>query len=288
MNLIEKLKAAHKEEKTAGKALMLVVVGRQGSGKSSLCGTSGLTTLYIRTPKESHGYEAACALAKRSGGTIIDANLGNAPTSNKDGQPSNDDMMKYLGELLGSASSLKSAGIQQVVVDSTSDLDIIIRNSKFMDDYCMTSKGTKNDFKTGEGFIVKYQELIINPFIKLQEAGIHCITLMAATSKDHDEFGTLTSIAPILTGFNSAYEVIRAFPDVACISRMQIENDDGKMQTHHVLVFNATIVKTSKDMKGQILKMESFTPRITGYIDPPDMIKADLKQLIKMKAEGHK
>ena len=104
----------------------------------------------------------------------------------------------------------------------------------------------------------------------------------AAMVKTLAEDGSVSEASPSLQGFSVAHDLLRNFPDILLVSRITEEDDEGAMSQQHRFIFKANVSKTSKDMRGQVLKTANFSPRISGLlIDKlPETTPADLGRII--------
>jgi len=269
----KKLKAESHTAKL--KPLFAIIIGPSGAGKSSVCGTIGVSTLVLHNSVEHHGPLAA-RTAGRGEVVGLDYTVFNAK--------SDIDVEKTLANLLA---ILRDENVQKefgaVVLDSATELQKIVAQTDEFRKYCLTDKGTHNSFKEGEAYIFLLKKYMIDPFVKLNNAGLHVITTCAADVKSLSEDGAVSECSPKLLGFSVAHDLIRAFSDVLLVSRVvDVDDETGESKSTHRLLFKANISKQSKDIKGQVLKTANFSPRISGFTlnELPDTAPADLSKII--------
>lgn len=265
------LKAKAKEE-IAVKPLFLCLIGPSGSGKSTACGTMGVPTLFLYTATERHG----AANARAIGGDITDVDF---TVRKADGAVDPDASLKNLHEILASPGLEKEFGA--VVIDSATELQLIHRRSNKFMNYCRTDKGTHNQFKESEADTAYLKELL-EDLVVLNNKGVHVVLTCAAIVKSLSEDGAVSEASPSLQGFSVAHDLLRNFSDILLVSRLSEEDAEGNLKPQHRFVFKANVSKTSKDLKGQVLKTANFSPRISGLlIDKlPDTTPADLGKII--------
>lgn len=265
------LKAKAKENMQV-KPLFLCIIGPSGSGKSTACGTIGVPTLFLYTATERHGASNARAI----GGDITDVDF---TVRRADGMVDADASLKNLHDILSAPGLEKEFGA--VVIDSATELQLIHRRSNRFVNYCKTDKGTHNNYKESEADTSYFKELL-EDLVVLNNKGVHVVLTCAAIVKSLAEDGSVSEASPSLQGFSVAHDLLRNFSDILLVSRLTEEDEEGNMKPHHRFVFKANVSKTSKDLRGQVLKTANFSPRISGLlIDKlPDTTPADLSKII--------
>ena len=255
----------------APNGLQLLVLGPSGSGKSHLGGTYPGKTLYLYGDSERHGVKSAF---KEGGDNLIPVAWG----SDKSGdRRSPDKAYKYIQELLN-IDSLKAAGIQFIVMDSLVDLMKVIRHTAMWTNRCATAKGGHNSFAEPDAY-VEMIDPILSTLRHLQE--FHGIDFMVTGDleiQEQEENGMIIQTKPRLPSFSVAERVIQQFQDIIMISRVK-----GKKKTGPVIQMGASATRNSVDEHGRLVKTIDFTPRLADVLEPPPMIKADLKELLLLK-----
>lgn len=265
------LKAKAKED-TSVKPLFLCVVGPSGAGKSTACGTLGVPTLFLYTATERHG----AANARAIGGDITDVDF---TVRRSDGSVDPDASLKNLHEILASPGLDKEFGA--VVIDSATELQLIHRKSNRFVNYCKTDRGTHNNYKESEADTAYFKELL-EDLVVLNNKGIHVVLTCAAVVKSLADDGSVSEASPSLQGFSVAHDLLRNFADILLVSRLVEEDEQGNSKPQHKFIFKANLQKTSKDLKGQVLKTANFSPRISGLLLDrlPETVPADLSKIV--------
>lgn len=253
-----------------------LILGPSGAGKSTLIGTLRKPTLYLYTSVENHGPVAAGAINKDIIPLCLDR-------SDKGELLTADQTFERTLDVLSDKSIANN--VSAIAVDGATELDQIIRKTKTFSKYCMTDKGNHNTYKEGEAVIYHLKQ-IVEALKGLHALGTHSFMTCAAMIKTVDETGGITECTPKLLGFDTANDLIRQFSDVLLVSRVMIPTEDNP-EPHpvHALMFHGQITKTSRDMKGQVLKTANFSPRISGMLvdELPALMEADLSTLLKFK-----
>ena len=279
------LKASFEKNKKLAKvgALQVILVGCSGSGKSSATGTLPGNTLYLTTTAERHGAEACETNAKRSESK---ANVTSIcfDVDDEGSSLSPDKSLELLFEVL-KPEDIKDAGFNNVVIDSLSTIEALIRKTSYLDNFCMSAKGVKNDFKVNEGIIAKINDIVV-VLNRLNTLGIHTVVTCAANIKSLNEDGSASEVTPILTGFGIVNAVLQMFPDIILQSRIQIINDEGVLETKFGFVFDGNLSKESKDIRGSVTKFANFAPRLTGALTLPSKMRSDFRLLLELKKDS--
>lgn len=280
---IKELKAQVKIKKEVVDPLFAVIIGCSGAGKSFLTGTLDVPTLYLHLRSEHHGPKAATASNKHVlpvcldlmeefdqdieelKGVTIGEELNNHQTLIK---------LKHYSSL-----KLKNEGISAVVLDSLSDLEMVIKNTPEFKQACVSSNGKFNKFNESDELTRKIREIIAN-FQHLSKEGIHVLVTLAGVVSALDDNSAASIIQPKLSTFGVSDSIPRMFSDVLLVTRMKHEG-----VTHHVLSFDGNFQRTTKDLAGKPTKIMNFAPRIAGLStdDVPEYTKADLKVILQLK-----
>ena len=252
--------------------LFLCIIGPSGAGKSTACGTLGVSTLFLYTATERHGPDNARAI----GGDITEIDF---TVRRPDNTVDADASLKNLHEIL-SAPGLKE-NFEAVVIDSATELQLIHRKSTKFLNYCKDAKGGHNNFKESEADTAYFKELL-EDLIKLNDNGLHVVMTCAAMVKTQSDDGSVAEASPALQGFSVAHDLLRSFPDILLVSRLTEEDEEGFVKQQHKFIFKANVSKTSKDLRGNVLKTANFSPRISGLLIDrlPSTAPADLSRII--------
>ena len=285
---LKELKALVKAKKNVADPLFAVIVGCSSAGKSFLTGTLGVPTLFLYLSTEHHGHKAASS----SNANILPVCLDVMEEQDKDiaGLASNrtgdrlNDTQSILKLKHYSSLDLKSEGIEAVVIDSLSDLEQVIKATPDFKQACIASNGKMNKFNEGDELIKRIREIVIG-FQHFTKEGVHTIFTLAGVVQAVDENSAASIIQPKLSTFSVADMIPRLFSDVLLVTRMKHE---GEMK--HVLSFDGNFQRTGKDITGKTNKVMNFAPRVSGLStdDLPEFMKADLKEVLKLKNKGDK
>lgn len=252
--------------------LGLIVLGQSGGGKSYLAGTFGVKTLYLYTSGESHGAKAA---RYEGGKNVIPVQIDYA--NGKRLTP--DQAYKRLLEVLSDVDGIKKQGFGAVVLDGTTEVEILIRSLNQWRIMCQTKDGKHNSFAEGPTTLALFRP-VIEGLKGLQRQGIHfmttCILDVSATSDD----GEILESKPRLQTYAVAEGIIQQFEDIVAVGRMAKGDNVA-----HRIQFLAGVSRQSKDLAGNVKKSINFNPRIGGkkLDDLPRTLAADLTKLIEFK-----
>lgn len=265
-----------KTQKIENTPFFAIILGPSGSGKSTLIGTLNVPTLFLYTSAEFHGPKNAAAVNKNIIPMCVDQDSkGNPLTA--------DETYQNIMDILSNDTIVKN--VSAVALDSATELDQIIRKTKTFSKACLTDKGTHNNWAES-GAVISHFKPVLGALRELNSDGIHCLVTCAAVTKSLDEAGAASEITPKLLGYESAHDLIRHFSDVLVVSRYNYTNEETQaVDTIHALLFKANATKTSRDLKGNVVKTANFTPRLSGLLaqDLPDVIRADLQKLLAIK-----
>ncbi len=261
------------KEAAGPKSLGLMILGASGAGKSSLAGTFGVKTLYLSTNGEVHGSAAAKGLG---GANVVPVSIDFA-----DGKPLNaDKAYDRLLSILTDVKGIEDAGFKAVVVDSATELEIMIRETTRWKVMCQTDKGTHNSWAEGKATLAMFRP-VIDALKSLQkQTGAHFAMTCALEINAVADNGEITESKPRLQTYSVVEGVIQQFGDIIAVGRMS----NGEQEAHRIQ-FLAGVSRDSKDAKGVVRKSLNFNPRVTGIPleKLPRTMEADLKQLIKLK-----
>lgn len=257
------------------KTVGAIVLGAPGAGKSTFCGTAGETTLYLYGGAESHGPSAA---SSGGHGNITSIQI----DRDDDGKilPADGAYSRLLA-VLSDASGINELGVKVIVLDSLTEIESIIRGTTKWKRDCESASGKHNSFAEPTATINMFRPILSALRDLALDHGIHyaatCPLMVQALGDD----GQIAEAAPKLSGYSVAESLIMQFPDVLVVGRM-VRNDKQVF----ALQFNAGVSKVSKDATGNVKKIASFNPRITGIRDLPEVLPANLAQLIAGKEKG--
>jgi energy-coupling factor transporter ATP-binding protein EcfA2 len=242
-------------------ALMSMVLGPSGSGKSSLCGSFDGDTLYIYTSGETHGVKAANAIHTKLNkkGKIIPFRL-------------SDDPNKAYADLL---EVLKEAGdYKAIVLDGAPEIEYIIRSTQQFKIGCMNASGKHNNFAEGEVVLRMFRPLIL-ALKDMSRQGINSCVTCTLDVQSMAEDGEILESKPRMSTYSVVEGLLQQFPAYFCIGRMS--NGDEK---EHRIQFLAGVSRVSKDQAGIIRKTLNFNPRLSGVLDVPNTMPADLAGIV--------
>jgi hypothetical protein len=253
---------AKAKAKLADKKLNLIVLGPSGSGKSSLCGTMGVSTLFLYCASETHGPDAAATYAT---GDVTPICLNDARDP--------DQALEFLNAILDDAEFL--SGFEAIAVDSASGLERILKDSTEFKTGCMTDKGKINKFLESDVLSAMFDKIIK----KMQATGKHTVMTLALDVKALDsDSGEILEAAPRLSTYGVAETVLMSHGDVCIIGPLS----NGE-KTAHRIQFSGKVSKVSRDAAGQVKRFLNFSPRVTGVKTMPESLPAKLSEVLKLK-----
>jgi len=267
-------------EKTSTRAPVIEAIcfGAGGGGKSVLAGTLGGKILYLYGGGETHGPDQAKMFCD---GTIVPLRIDTYENPEKNP----DIALKTVQAVLEDREGIKKAGFTGVVLDSATEVEALIRGSKAYLKKCITKDGGHNAFAEPRAVTELFRP-ILSALRDLADEGVHYVVTCALDVKTlDDESGGLLECIPKLSTYSVAETIVLQFPDVLAIGPM-IHPKTGEKQ--HRLQFNADVTKVSKDASGNIKKFVNFNPRICGVVKTQAHMKADLKEVLKLKKEAKK
>lgn len=252
--------------------LSAIVLGPSGAGKSFLCGTLPGRTLYLYTSGEDHGVHNALS----AGGNVHPVCLDH----DDDTVLAADASFKRLLEILGSTEALKKEGFKSIVIDSATELEAIIRNTKEWEDACTTKNGKHDGFAETGATLNMLRKVAVILKAAQRSLGCHTVITCGLDVKALGEDGEIEEASPRLTGYSVAEGLIQMCGDVLVVGRM---SKDGVSK--HKLQFMTAVEKVSKDAAGRVKKAINFNPRIAGLkvSELPAFIDADLSKVVELK-----
>lgn len=260
------------ETTTLADRLSLLIAGPSGAGKSYLIGTYPGKVLYLTAGAEIHGVDAAKKLGKNIRAIAIDRD--------KTGALSADDALKRFDAVTDMASVL-SAGFELIVIDGLTEFEKIVRASSKWKRMCETKQGDHNSFAEGSSTqtILDY---CLGRIRNLQfELGVDiAVTCIIDVTETNKRTGEIEAAKPRLMSYQVAESMIQQFGDVVIIGRMtKADGSSGR-----ALQMQTELARQSVDLKTkEVKKFFGITPRLQGVETVPDFIKADLKELLKLK-----
>lgn len=252
-------------------SLFLVVLGASGSGKSHFIGTYPGRVLYLYGAGESHGAGAAMKSNKDVVPYAWDREK-QADGSIKELGP--DTVLKKLIEVLD-PKVLKANKVKCVALDSITNLALTIRNSSVFKQKCQSAQGKHNQFKESEVLI----ELLTMVISKLQHlVDHHDIDVIAPidlqiTSVGED--GTILESKPGLPTYGVGKAVIQQFPDILVLRR--------ESATRSIFQQAGKVASQSKDANQNVVKYIEYHPRLSGVVELPEVIEANVQEILKLK-----
>jgi hypothetical protein len=242
--------------------LNAIILAPSGGGKSSLCGTAGVPTLYIYCMSETHGPVAASTFA-----------TGDVTPICIDDNRDPDAALEFLNALLEDAETL--APFDMIAFDSASGLEKIIRESTELKAACLTSNGKINSFMISEVMALMFSNIIK----KMHATGKHTAMTLALDVKAMDsDTGEIIDASPKLQAYGVAENVIMGHSDVFIIGPLS----NGEKVSYRIQ-FNGKVSKASKDAAGMVKRFQNFSPRVTGVKELPSSLPAKLSDVIKLK-----
>lgn len=257
--------------------LQAIVLGSSGAGKSSLLGTFGVKTLYLHGTGEDHGPRAASAL----GGELV---LPVCIDQDESGKELNaDSVFNAIKEICRDESFIKSNNIEAIVLDGFAVLEHLAKKTASWKVKCQTSAGKHNTFKESEASLEILTEVIDALKCAQREHGVHIAVTGMLDVKAKSADGSILEAAPRLAGYGLAEGLIQQFGDVLVVGKM-VKNNVSKYK----LQFMTDLSKASKDEHGDLKKAMNFSPRLSGIVNLPSLMDADLATLVKFKKENIK
>lgn len=252
------------------KGLFCLILGSSGAGKSHLIGTVPGKTLYLYCASERHGV----ASAKKSNDNIVAVCI----DRDSKGQPLKpDESLKRLFAALD-PESLKAAKFESVALDGLTELEKIIRGTTAWKNACLTPQGKHNNFAEPAATVEAMDKVLSQLRVVHDILGVRVLVTGIIDVTSMEDNGAILEAKPRLSGYSVAESVCQTFGDIVMIGRMKGKNGEGP-----VLQMAGEIGRESKGADGAIKKTFGFTPRLMGVKKVPEYIKADFKEVLKLK-----
>jgi hypothetical protein len=259
--------------------MFAIIFGASGAGKSTALGTSGLSTLLLHGPTENHAGTNARLLGK---GKVFSLEY---TVRNDKGNVDPDASFKNLLSILKDEEIAKQ--FEAVALDSWTELQTIIGETREFREACLTDKGKHNKFAESDEYTRRLNQ-VVHACLSLNSKGLHVFTTCAAIIKDTDSEGSDVSAKPNLKGWSVGEDLVRNFPDVLYVQLVRVINDKGDEVSKHKFLFNPKVSAEAKDMGGKITKVSfsNFAPRISYFKrdDLPHDSEVDLAKIIKSRS----
>jgi len=276
----KKKKFNFKEEMEKGKALLdsrlleAVVLSPSGGGKSCLCGTLPGKILYLYTEAEKHGPKNA---KKYGGGDVYPFCI--------DHKRNPDESIEYVVELLNDVDFIRESEFKSIVCDSLMQFETLIRGTSLYYAMCKTTGGKHDGYKEPAAVLSIFNKIMGALRNLNQELGIHYICTCPLDVREKGENGEILASKPQLSTYMIAESLIQQFSDVFVIGQLSKEKEDGTVISDWRIQFLSGIYKDSKDKHERIKKTINYNPRSTDVEKLPRTMRADLKDLIKLKEQ---
>lgn len=271
------------------RALLGILFGKTRVGKSGACGTFGKNTLYLHTNTEAHGAAMAAKVCKEEHPkvAVYPVNISVVEQTDLD----NKLFTKPLGSKLDATQSIEKLtayitncpkNIGAIVIDSLTDISNILSNTDKFISICSKS-GKYNNFAERAAFEEMFQDFISVLAIP-RDKGIDCVCTIAA-NYTYDDKGNPISLRPELPMFGVVETVLKSFPDVFPVERVEVDLDDGGQKEVIAFSMNMKVGKVQYGLDKK-KKNETFSSgRITSLeVSLPlgaevGLIKADFSKL---------
>jgi hypothetical protein len=150
-----------------------------------------------------------------------------------------------------------SIGIKAVVIDSLSGLFTTIRGTTTFANLCKTEKGTHNNFKEAESYLIMHEALNAS-LIARRDEGIASVCILGA--KNIGVGSDSQAIGPDLPMYSVAEKLPFRYSDVLIITTRAAE---GAEELRSILDFGVTIDRAGKGATGKVEKFISMSPRLS-------------------------
>lgn len=269
-----------KNVKPKTQPLFAIIFGASGAGKSTALGTSGLNTLLLHGPTENHAGTNARLLGRDK---IFPLEY---TVRNDKGNVDADATYKNLLNIL--KDSEISQQFEAVALDSWTEVQTIIGETREFRESCLTDKGKHNKFAESDEYTRRLNQ-VVHALLDLNGKGVHILTTCAAIIKDSDAEGSDVSAKPNLKGWSVGEDLVRNFPDVLYVQLVRVINEKGDEVSKHKFLFNPKVSAESKDAGGKTTKVSfsNFAPRISYFKrdDLPHDSEVDLSKIIKSRSK---
>lgn len=260
--------------------LFAIIFGASGAGKSTALGTTGLSTLLLHGPTENHAGTNARLFGRDK---IFSMEY---TVRNDKGNVDADASYKNLLSILKDESLAKE--FEAVALDSWTELQTIIGETREFREACLTDKGKHNKFAESDEYTRRLNQ-VVHSLLALHSQGVHVLTTCAAIIKDSDAEGSDVSAKPNLKGWSVGEDLVRNFPDVLYVQLVRVTNDKGDEVSKHKFLFNPKVSAEAKDVGGRVTKVSfsNFAPRISHFKreDLPHDAEVDLSKIIKSRGK---
>lgn len=269
-----------KSVKSKTEPMFAIIFGASGAGKSTALGTSGLTTLLLHGPTENHAGTNA-KLYGRDKVFSLEYTI-----RNDKGVVDADASFKNLLSILRDDEITKH--VEAVALDSWTELQTIIGETREFRESCLTDKGKHNKFAESDEYTRRLNQ-VVHSLLNLHAKGTHIFTTCAAIIKDSDAEGSDVSAKPNLKGWSVGEDLVRNFPDVLYVQLVRVTTDKGDEISKHKFLFNPRVTAEVKDTGGRVTKVSfsNFAPRISYFKrdDLPHDSEVDLSKIIKSRGK---
>jgi hypothetical protein len=260
--------------------LFAIIFGASGAGKSTALGTSGLSTLLLHGPTENHAGTNARLFGREKVFPL------EYTVRNDKGNVDADATFKNLLAILKDGSIAQE--FDAVALDSWTEVQTIIGETREFREACLTDKGKHNKFAESDEYTRRLNQ-IVHSLLALHGQGLHILTTCAAIIKDSDAEGSDVSAKPNLKGWSVGEDLVRNFPDVLYVQLVRVTNDKGDEVSKHKFLFNPKVTAEAKDTGGRTTKVSfsNFAPRISHFKreDLPHDADVDLSKIIKSRSK---
>lgn len=260
--------------------LFSAIMGQSGAGKSGVCGTFGVPTLYLFAGGEDHGVSSAITIRDKLGMTHPIRAV-RFDQGRKDGAVVNltpDQSIARLHQILTATDDVKKAGFGAVVIDGATELCHLIRESSEWENACKTKSGGHNTYAENDATTAILRRIIL-PLKRLQEAvGCHVAITSVLDVRSTGDMGEVEVAVPRLPGYGVAESLIQMCGDVLVIGKM---TKDGVSKRK--LQFMVDVERISKDEAQRVKKAINYNPRLKGVETLPPFLDADLREVLKLK-----
>lgn len=261
--------------------LFLALLGASGAGKSHVAGTAPGKILYLHGAAESHGVTSA----KKSGGDIIPVCF----DRDKNGALRPDAAYKRILDCL-KPETIAKAKIDSIVFDGLTELEKLVRETDEFKNRCATKGGGHDKFSEVPATIFM-MDRVFNALRETQYTNrTHVVVLGIVDVQDANKnTGEVETANPRLMGYGVAVTAIQQFGDILLIGKMR----NAKGEEGRLFQTGASVNKISKAAEkdgGHIKKFINFDCRLQmpAGVVLPEFIKADLKEVVKLKTAAPK
>lgn len=269
-----------KASKPKTEPMFAIIFGASGAGKSTALGTSGLNTLLLHGATENHAGTNA-RLFGRDKIFPMDYTVRNEK-GNVDADASYRNLLAILKD------EEISKQFEAVAIDSWTELQTVIGETREFREACLTDKGKHNKFAESDEYTRRLNQ-VVHACLYLHSKGLHVFTTCAAIIKDTDSEGSDVSAKPNLKGWSVGEDLVRNFPDVLYVQLVRVTNDRGDEVSKHKFLFNPKVSAEAKDTGGRVTKVSfsNFAPRISHFKrdDLPHDAEVDLSKIIKSRSK---